>query len=109
MAAAFSKILLTDAQLGDDSTVTVDILLCQVVQQVAALTDHHQQAAAGVVVVLVYTQVLGQLVDAGGEDGDLDFGRTGVALVGSILQDDLGTSFPSGSLCFPPFHKFPVS
>ena len=81
--------LLTDTQLGDQGTVTVDVLVGQIVQHLAALTNHHQQTTAGVVVVLVYTQVIGQLVDSGGQDGNLDFGRTGVALVGSILQDDL--------------------
>ena len=78
-------ILLTDTQLGDQSTVTVDVLLCQIIQHLAALTNHHQQTTAGVVVMLVYTQVIGQLVDAGGQDSDLDFGRTGVALIGITL------------------------
>ena len=66
--------LLTDAQLGDDSTVTVDVLLSQIVQQAATLTNHHQQATTGVVVVLVHTQVIGQLVDASSQDSDLNFG-----------------------------------
>ena len=57
--------LLTDAQLGDDGTITVDVLTGQVVQQVAALTDHHQQTTAGVVVMLVHAQVISQFVDAG--------------------------------------------
>src|SRR5919201_897412 len=65
--------------------------------------DHLQQAAARVVVVLVDPQVLGELVDAGGEQGHLDLGRAGVALLGRVLRDDLGlvvldqhaaTSFP---------------
>ena len=66
----FVDILLTDTQLGDQSTVTVDVLLGQIVQHLAALTNHHQQATTGVVVVLVGTQVIGQLVDAGGQDSD---------------------------------------
>ena len=61
--------LLTDAQLGNDSTVTLDVLSHQIVQHLAALTDHLQQAAAGVVVLLVDLQVLGELVDTGSEDG----------------------------------------
>ena len=87
------NILLTDTQLGDQSTVTVDVLLGQIVQQAAALTDHHQQTTAGVVVVLVRTQVISQLVDASGQDSDLDLGRTGVAFVGCVFQDDLGLLF----------------
>ena len=71
--------LLTQTQLSNDRTVAVDVLLGQIVKQASALTDHHQKAAAGVVVVLVNTQVLGQLVDSGGQNSDLDLGRTGVA------------------------------
>ena len=93
VAIALPNILLTDTQLGDDRTVTVDVLLSQIVQHAAALTNHHQQTTAGVVVVLVHAQVIGQLVDAGGQDRDLDLGRTGVAFVSSILQDDLGLLF----------------
>ena len=74
-------ILLTDTQLGDQSSVTVDVLLCQIVQQAAALTNHHQQATTGVVVVLVGTQMLGQLVDAGSQDSNLNLGGTGIAFV----------------------------
>ena len=48
---------------------------------------------SGVVVMLVGTQVIGQLVDTSGQDRDLNFGRTGIALVGSDLQDDLRLLF----------------
>ena len=86
-------LLLTDAQLCNDGAITVDVLLCKIVEQAAALTDHHEQATAGMVVVLVLTQVLGQLVDTGGEDGDLDLGGAGVALMGRVLVDDSGFLF----------------
>ena len=39
-------------------------------------------------VVDVYLQVLGQLVDAGGQNGDLDLGRTGVGLMGAVGLDN---------------------
>ena len=71
-----SQNLLTDAQLGDECTIAVDVLLCQVVQQVTALTNHHQQTAAGVVVMLVNPQVVGQLVDPGGQDSYLNLGSS---------------------------------
>ena len=100
-------ILLTDTQLGDQSTVTVDVLLCQIVQHLAALTNHHQQATTGVVVVLVDTQVLGQLVDTGGEDSNLNLGGAGVALVGSVLQDDLGLLFLQNHCVFHLSNYFP--
>ena len=86
-------ILLTDTQLGDQSTVTVDVLLCQIVQHVTTLTNHHQQAATAVIVVLMHTQVIGQLIDAGSQDGNLNLGGTGIAFVSSVFQDNLGLLF----------------
>lgn len=85
--------LFPDAQLGNNRAVAVDVLLGQVVQEVPALTDHHKEATAAVVVMLVNPQVLGELVDAGGKNGDLHLGRTGVALVRRILGNDLGFLF----------------
>ena len=80
--------LFTDAQLGDDGTIPLDVLLGQVVQHLAALTDHLQQAAAAVVVVDVDLQVLGELLNPGGEDGDLDLGGAGVRGMGAVGLDD---------------------
>ena len=79
--------LLSDAQLGDNGAVALDVLGHQIVQHLAALTDHLQQAAAGVVVLLVDLQVLGQLVDAGGQNGDLDLGGAGVSGVSAVGLD----------------------
>ena len=49
--------LLTDTQLGDQGTITLDVLLHEVVEKAAALTDHLVQAAAGVVVLRVLLEV----------------------------------------------------
>ena len=53
--------LLADAQLCNDCAVTLDILLCEVVEQTAALTDHLVHAQTAVVVVGMDLQVSGQL------------------------------------------------
>ena len=71
----FRIFLLTDTQLSDQGTVTVDVLLLQVSQHRTALTNHLQQTAARVVILLVYLQVLGQLLDAGGQDCNLTSGE----------------------------------
>ncbi len=71
----YAWFLLADAELGDDRTVTLDVLGSQVVQHLAALTDHLEQAAAAVVVVDVHLQMLGELLDAGSQDRDLDLGE----------------------------------
>ena len=80
--------LLADTETGDDGTVTLDVGFDEVVEKTLSLTDHLEKAASGVVVVLVLLQVLGEVVDSLGEDRDLHFGRTGVALVNGVLFDD---------------------
>src|SRR5699024_1731460 len=83
----FCQGLLAQTQFSDQSAVTVDVLLLQIGKQVAAAADHLEQAAAAVVVVLVALQVLGQVVDARGQQRDLDLRGTGVALVQGGLFD----------------------
>lgn len=84
------QFLLTDAQLGDQGTVALNVLAHQVVQQLAPLTDHLVKTPAGVVVVDVDLQVLGQLVDPGGEDGDLYLRGAGIGGMGAVGLDDSG-------------------
>ena len=86
--AAF--LLLTDAQLGNDGAVALNVDLGQVVEKVSPLANHLQQAAAGMMVFLVLAQVLGQVVDTLGQHGNLHLRRTGVALMAGILLDNLG-------------------
>ena len=80
--------LLTQTQLGNQRTIALDVLALEVVQQTATLTNHQQQTTAGVVVVLVVAQMLVQVIDARGQQRDLNLGRTGVALMGSVLSDN---------------------
>lgn len=81
---------LPDAQLADQRTVPADVAGTQIVEQAAALANQHQQAAARVEVLRVDLEVLGQLLDALGEQCDLHFGRTGVAIARLELLDDFG-------------------
>ena len=80
--------LLTDAELGNNRTVALDVVFGHIVQQAAALTNHFEQTLTAVIVLLVHLQVLGELVNALGEDGDLHLRRAGVALVGLVVFDD---------------------
>ena len=80
--------LLTQIQLFDDCAVTVDIGLLKVTEKVTSVTDHLQHAATAVVVLVVRLEVLGKSVDAMGKDRDLNLGRTGVTLVGSVLLNN---------------------
>ena len=81
---------LADVQLRNDGTIALDVLLGQVVEQAATLTDHLVHAKTAVVIVGMTLQVLGELADALGKNGDLDFGGTGVVLVGGVLADNFG-------------------
>ena len=94
LAAAFLShaLLFSESELADDRAVTLDVNLLQVVEQVSSVTDHLLQTAAAVEVLLVSLQVRGQVVDAGGQESNLYFGRTGVALVGCVLLDQCDLS-----------------
>src|SRR5271165_2345355 len=85
--------LAAQAEVGDQFAVALEIFALQVTEQTPALADLHEQAAAAVVILLVDLQVLGQLVDRGGEDRDLDVGGTGIVRTASVLAGDLGFRF----------------
>ena len=65
-------VLLSDSQLCNAGTITLDVLAHEVVQQTAALTNHQEQTLTAVVVLLVNLQVFGELVNALCEDCNLN-------------------------------------
>jgi hypothetical protein len=77
-----------EPELGDDSPVALDVGALQVVQQPATLADQLEQPAPRVVVVGVRLEVVGEVIDPFAEDGDLDFGRSGVLLIEAVRLDD---------------------
>ena len=85
-----SKNLLTQTQLGDEGTITLDVLLCQIVQQTTALTDHHLHTATAMEVVGMNLQMSGQLGNTLGENSDLNLRRTSVGLVSAVVLDNSG-------------------
>ena len=85
--------LLSQAELADDRAVTLDVVLLQVVQQTSSATDHLLKTAAAVEILLVSLEVLGQVSDAVGQNSNLYLGRTCVALVGSVLLDNVVLEF----------------
>jgi len=84
----FLLTLLSDVQLLDDCTIAVDINLLQITEEVTSVTNHLQKTAAAVVVLHVGLQVLGQAVDAVGQNSDLNLRGTCVTLVDGILGND---------------------
>src|SRR3954469_9629046 len=78
----------------DERAVARDVDVLQVAEQPPALADEQQQATTRVVVVLVLLQVLGEVLDAGRQDGDLHLRGPRVTRVRRVLLDDrlLGVS-----------------
>jgi hypothetical protein len=68
-------------QLLRDRGVPFHVRVMKIIQQATALANHHQKPAARAMVFFVALQVLGQMVDALGQERDLHVSRTGVLLV----------------------------
>src|SRR2546423_1199905 len=82
---AFVLLLATQPETGDQRPVPLDVVVFHVVEQPTAATDQHQQTPPAVMVLLVDLQVLGELVDAAGEQRHLHLGRTRVGVMKAVL------------------------
>ena len=101
--------LLSQTQALDEGTVTCDILALQVCEKIASVTDHAQKTSVAVVVLLVSLQMLGKSIDAIGKNRNLNLRRTGVALMGLVLLDNLLLNFLRQHCFFTfLFYLFPV-
>ena len=80
--------LLTDTKLFDSSSVSLNVLLLEIVKKVSSLTDHLEQTASGVVVLLVCLEVFCEVADSLCKDSDLYLGRTCVGFVSSVSLDN---------------------
>lgn len=81
--------VVANAELLDELTVLIDVVLLDVGEETTTLTDEHEQTTTGVEVLLVGLHVLGQLLDALGQDGDLNLGVAGVLGVLAELSGEL--------------------
>lgn len=75
---------------GEDGAIALDVIAADVVEEPTAPADHHEQTTAGVVVVLMFFEVVVQIRDPGGEDGNLHFGRSGIGFAGAVRGDNGG-------------------
>src|SRR5262247_304697 len=82
--------LLAQAETLDQSSVALGTLVLEVLEQPAAARDELQEAAPGVMVLGVGLEVLVQIGKPVRQEGDLDFGGTGVGGMDPILPDDAG-------------------
>src|SRR5690242_12692295 len=83
------QVLATQTETIDQRAITLDVVVLQVVEQTTALADEQQQATTAVVVVLVLLEVLGQMRDPAGQEGNLHLRGAGVAVAERVLLDDL--------------------
>ena len=79
--------LAADTQFGDQRTVPLDIIAFEVVEQAPTPTDEHQQAPPRVMVLFVGLQVLGEVLDAFGQQRDLDLRGPSVGVVTAVFGD----------------------
>ena len=79
------QLLLSKTKLLNDSSVSFDVYLLEVVEKVSSVTYHLEEAATAVVVLVVALEVLGEVRNSVSKNCDLNLGRSGVTLVGSVL------------------------
>ena len=97
--------LLSEAELLDNSSVSFDILLSEVVKELLSVSNHLGKTSLRVEVLGVLLHVLGEAVDSIGKDSNLNLGRTGILLIDLVLSDDGGLGFLSNHFSSP-FLKF---
>jgi len=85
--------LATQAEAFDQGLVARKIAILQIAEQALALIDQLQQATAGMVILLVLLEMTGEVVDASGQQGHLDFGGTGVVRNSTEISNDLAGLF----------------
>jgi hypothetical protein len=76
--------LFTEAELLEELRVFREVVALDVVEQLTTAGGHLEEAAAAVEVLAVGAEMLGQVIDASGQQGDLDLGGTGVFIVGFV-------------------------
>ena len=84
--------LLSDVQLLNDSTVTLDVNLLKITEKISSVTDHFKKTTAAVMVLVVFLKMLIQAVDSVRKNSDLNLGRTCVALM-CLIGLDYGLLF----------------
>ena len=85
--------LFTEAELLEELRVFREVVTLDVVEQFTTAGGHLEEAAAAVEVFAVSAEMLGQVVDASGQQGDLDFGGAGVFIVGFVEGDDFWLNY----------------
>ena len=83
--ACVIKRLATEFQSLQQLGVFRQVVTLYVVEELTTASRHLQKAAARVEVLAMRAQVIGQVIDPGCEQRDLNFGRTGILIVCFII------------------------
>src|SRR5580658_5303069 len=78
-----------EPQALDHGLIAARIGALQVVEQTAPLPNHHEKPTARMEILIMRRQMLGEVLDALAQDGDLHLGRTGIALFAGVIPDKL--------------------
>src|SRR5687767_8065666 len=112
-----SLALPAEPEPADDRLVAFRAGPVEVSEEPPPLADHHEEPTATVVVVASLAKVFDQVLDAFGEERDLDLRRSRVRVMAAVRPDDLTLvrrgserhplSFPGsyGSLCSSPSYR----
>ncbi len=85
--------LLSESKSLDYSSVSLDILLREIVKELLSVADHLGKTSLRVEVLRVLLHVLGKLIDTVSKNSYLNLGRTCVSLIDLVLLNE-------SSLCF---------
>src|SRR5262249_8224300 len=77
--------LLSNPQSIDDCSVSCIVYIAEIVQQSSPTSDQLQQTTPRVMIFLVEFEMLGQIADAVGQHGNLNFRGPGIALMLPVL------------------------
>lgn len=80
--------LLAQVELFEELTILGEIVALHVIEKLATTGSHLEQATTTMEVFAVSAEMLGQVIDPGGKNRDLDFGRSGICIVSLELGDD---------------------
>lgn len=85
--------LFTKSELLDESRVTIGIGIAEVIEEAVTLANKNEEGASCARILRIALEVERQILDALGQEGDLDFSRAGVLFVLSEILDDRGGLF----------------
>jgi len=85
--------LLPEAKLTDELLVSRLVFFLEILEEAFSLSDQLHQSRAGMKILFVRGEMIDKKVDSFRQQGNLDFGRSGIAGSLLILLDDLCFDF----------------